>query len=68
MNKKIAVLGAGAIGSIVGADLTKAGYDLTIIDQWPDHVEAMKANGLRITGADTELQTPVRACHLCELA
>ena len=68
MERRIAVLGAGAIGSSVGADLTKAGYDLTIIDQWPDHVEAMKANGLRITAADTELQTPVRACHLCELA
>lgn len=68
MDKKIAILGAGAIGSIVGADLTKAGYDPTIIDQWPEHVEAMKANGLRITMADTELQIPVRACHLCELA
>ena len=28
MGRKIAVLGAGAIGSSVGADLTKAGLDV----------------------------------------
>ena len=55
MNKKIAVLGCGAIGSSVSADLTKAGYDITVIDQWPAHVEAMKANGLRVTMPDSEL-------------
>ena len=33
MNKKIAVLGCGAIGSSVSADLTAAGYDVTVIDQ-----------------------------------
>ena len=48
MSKKIAVLGAGAIGSSVGADLHKSGYDVVLIDQWPAHVEAMKANGLRV--------------------
>ena len=30
MNKKIAVLGCGAIGSSVSADLTSAGYDITV--------------------------------------
>ncbi len=68
MDKKIAVLGAGAIGSSVGADLTRAGLDVTIIDQWPEHVEAMKMKGLRIVMPDEDLQIPVRACHLCELA
>ena len=68
MDKKIAVLGAGAIGSIVGADLTMAGYDVAIIDQWPEHVEAMKASGLRVTMADEDLQIQVHASHLCELA
>jgi 2-dehydropantoate 2-reductase len=67
MSKKIAVLGAGAIGSSVGADLTKRGYDVAIIDQWPAHVEAMKANGLRVIMSDEDLQTPVRAYHLCEV-
>lgn len=68
MGKKIAVLGAGAIGSSVSADLTKAGYDITVIDQWPAQVEALKATGLHIQIADGDVKVPIRACHLCELA
>ena len=68
MKKKIAVLGAGSIGSSVGADLTDAGLDVTIIDQWPAHVEVMKESGLDITMPDMHLQIPVTAWHLCELA
>ncbi|MEX2450129.1 MAG: ketopantoate reductase family protein [Rhodospirillales bacterium] len=68
MDKKIAVLGAGAIGSCVGADLTAAGLDVTIVDQWPEHVEAMKANGLRVRFPDEDLDVPVAAWHPCELA
>ena len=68
MEKKIAVLGAGSIGSSVGADLTKAGYDVTIIDQWTAHVDAMKKDGLDITMPGENLQIPVRAWHLSELA
>ncbi len=65
---KIAVLGAGSIGSSVGADLTDAGLDVTIIDQWPAHVETMKATGLDINMPDRRVETPVTAWHLCELA
>ena len=68
MSKKIAVLGAGAIGSSVSADLTKAGLDVTVIDQWPAHVEAMKSGGLHIQMPDGDLQVPIRALHLCELS
>jgi 2-dehydropantoate 2-reductase len=68
MHKKIAVVGAGAIGSSVGADLTRAGHDVTLIDQWPAHVEAMKAAGLRVLMKDGELRIPVQAMHLCDLA
>ncbi len=67
MEKKIAVLGAGAIGSSVGADLTKAGHNVVLIDPWPAHMEAMKANGLRVVMSDEDLHTPVRAYHLCEV-
>ncbi len=68
MNKKIAVLGTGAIGSSVAADLTDAGLDVAIIDQWPQHVEAMRERGLRVQMPDMDLRLPVRAHHLCELA
>ena len=68
MTQKIAVLGAGAIGSSVGADLANAGHDVVLIDQWPAHVEAMKEKGLRVVMTDGELDAPVRAYHLCELS
>ena len=68
MQKKIAVLGAGAMGSSVSADLTQAGYDVTVIDQWPAQVEAMRATGLRIEMTDGVVETPIRALHLCDLA
>ena len=68
MNKKIAILGCGAIGSSVSADLTQAGYDVTVIDQWPAQVEKLKAGGLEITLPDVVVKTPIRALHLCELS
>ena len=68
MTKRIGVLGAGAIGSSVGADLTEAGEDVVLIDQWPAHVEAMRTEGLRIVMPNTEVNEKVRALHIGELA
>ena len=61
MTKKIAVLGAGAIGGSIGADLTLAGHDVVLIDAWAAHVEAMKTNGLCVALPDQEIHAPVRA-------
>ncbi|HEX9685621.1 MAG TPA: 2-dehydropantoate 2-reductase [Burkholderiales bacterium] len=68
MKRKIAVLGCGAIGGSVSADLTQAGYDITVIDQWPAQVEALKATGLHVQMADGDVTVPIQAHHLCELA
>ncbi|MHB9096939.1 MAG: ketopantoate reductase family protein [Syntrophales bacterium] len=67
MGKRVAVLGTGAIGSSIGADLSKAGEEVTLIDQWPAHVEAMNARGLRVIMVEGELIAPVRAMHCGEL-
>lgn len=68
-NRRIAVLGTGAIGSSIGADLTHAGLDVTLIDQWPSHVRAMKSNGLLIQFKDgSEFQVPVKALNLCSMS
>ena len=50
MATRIGIIGAGAIGSIVGGMLTKAGHDVTLMEQWPEHVEAMKKEGLETVG------------------
>lgn len=68
MTKKIAVLGTGANGASIAADLTRAGLDVALIDQWPAHVETMRADGVRIEMADEILEVPVRAYHLCDVA
>lgn len=66
--KKIAVLGTGANGAGIGADLTRAGLDVTFIEQWPAHVEAMRANGLRVELSGGSETTDVNVIHLCEVA
>ena len=43
MGKRIAFVGAGAIGGYIGANLTALGHDVTLIDPWPAHVETMRA-------------------------
>ena len=68
MTPRIAVLGAGANGASVGADLTRAGLDVTFIEQWPDHVEAMRSAGVRVTLPNSVETTQVRVHHLCEVA
>lgn len=65
---RIAVLGTGANGAGIGADLARAGLDVTFIDQWPANVEAIRANGIRVRLPDQEHVTRVRALHLCEAA
>ncbi len=65
---KIAVVGAGANGASIGADLTAAGLDVTLIEQWPAHVEAMRERGAIIRMPDRTLEQPVRVLHLCEVA
>ena len=67
MSLKIAVLGTGANGSCIAASLIDAGLDVTLIDQWPAHVEAMRQNGLKIAMPDREQHVTVRAHHLCDV-
>lgn len=62
------MLGCGAIGSSIGADLAKAGCEVTVIDQWPAQVEALRAGGIVVQMPDGEVRTPVRALHLCDLS
>lgn len=69
MAPKIAVLGTGANGAGIGADMVRAGHDVTYIDQWPANVEAIREHGVTvgIAGGETTV-TPVTAYHLCQVA
>jgi 2-dehydropantoate 2-reductase len=65
--QRIGIIGAGAIGSVVGGFLTKAGRDVTLVDQWPEHIETMKTKGLRLSGTPGEFVVPVKALHIHEV-
>lgn len=45
---KIAVVGAGAMGSLFGALLSENGNDVWLYDIWKEHVNAVNENGLII--------------------
>src|SRR5262245_20130823 len=64
---RIGIIGAGAIGSVVGGMLTKAGRNVTLIDQWPEHVEAMRRQGLRLSGTGGVPAIRGKAIHVHEL-
>ncbi len=68
MGKKIAFVGAGAVGGYAGAHMVAAGEDVTFIDPWPAHVEHMRKHGLRVTHAmkEPEFTVPVRALHVTD--
>jgi 2-dehydropantoate 2-reductase len=65
-NPRILVVGAGAIGCVVGGQLARAGRDVTLVDQWPEHVETIRRAGLRLSGTGGEQLIPVRILHLHE--
>lgn len=53
-------MGAGAVGSYIGAMLARAGHDVTLIAR-PHHVEAIKAHGLVLESRNFHDSIPVQA-------
>ncbi|MDR7143926.1 2-dehydropantoate 2-reductase N-terminal domain-containing protein [Rhizobium sp. BE258] len=65
---KIAFVGTGAQGASIGADFIEAGFDVTFIEQWPEHVEAMNAHGVTVNLKTRSIHANVCARHLCQVA
>lgn len=47
---RTAIYGAGSLGTILGAYITKAGYQVDLINRNEAHISAMKQNGATVTG------------------
>ena len=60
MGNRIAIIGVGAVGGYAGAHMVRAGEDVTFVDMWPEHVEAMRSKGLRISTSRTCRNSPCR--------
>ena len=49
---RICIVGCGAVGSLFAAHLAKAGEaDIWAYDIWKDHTDAIRRNGLKLSGA-----------------
>jgi 2-dehydropantoate 2-reductase len=66
---RIAIMGTGAVGGYAGAHMVRAGEDVTFIDPWPENVETIRREGLRISHLRDvpEFTVQARALHLTEV-
>lgn len=64
---RIALLGAGAMGTIIGARLAKIGMDIELVDSYEAHVQALNENGAHIVGGVDEI-IPVKAVLESEMS
>ena len=46
----VVVAGAGGIGGAIAGEIALAGGEVSVVDGWSDHVEAIRADGLRLMG------------------
>ncbi len=58
---KIAIIGAGAMGSLFGGLLHEAGNEVHLIDVWKEHVDTINANGLHIEGISGDREVKLKA-------
>lgn len=58
---RIAVIGCGAMGSVYAARLALGGHEVLAVDRWAEHVAAIDADGLLLSGPDGEHRAAVRA-------
>lgn len=58
--KRYAIYGAGSLGTVLGAYITKNGGEIDLINRNRAHVDALNENGATITGK-VELNVPVKA-------
>ena len=57
---KIGILGCGAMGTVMGAYMTKNGLDVELIDIYKEHVDVLNKNGAHIIGS-VDMIVPVKA-------
>ncbi|MFP3155923.1 ketopantoate reductase family protein [Lachnospiraceae bacterium ZAX-1] len=59
--KRIAIMGAGSLGTIIGAMMTKNGIDVTLVDANKAHVDMLNQVGATVTGSLDLKGIPVKA-------
>lgn len=57
---KVAILGSGAMGTVLGAFMTKNGCQVELVDNYKAHVEELNRSGAHIVGT-VDMRVPVKA-------
>jgi len=60
------MLGAGALGSAIGGTLALGGSDVTLVDLYKAHVDAVNAGGLKLREGDVEVTVRIKAVTDCD--
>ena len=60
---KIAIIGAGAMGSLFGGRLALAGQEVWLLDIWREHIDAVNQAGLSIISEGQELVAHPKAAQ-----
>lgn len=63
---RVAILGCGAMGTVMGAYLADRGLSVELIDNYQAHVDAMREKGAKVVGF-ADLTVPVQALHTDEM-
>lgn len=58
---RTAILGAGSLGTIMGAVVSKNGGDVVLVDSYKEHVDALNEKGATVTGYLDLKNIPVKA-------
>lgn len=64
---RVAFCGAGAVGASLSADMINAGVDVTVIDPWAPHVEAIRESGLSVNMPTGTEHTAFHPFHLYDV-
>lgn len=65
-NKKIAIYGAGSLGTILGAYITKNNVSVDLINRNRNHIKALKENGAKVIGT-VNFNVKVNALYIEEM-
>ena len=59
--RHVVILGSGAMGCLFGGILREGGLNVSLLDIWVEHVEAINRHGLRFVGYGGDRTIPIRA-------
>jgi 2-dehydropantoate 2-reductase len=62
----VTIFGAGAVGGYVGGLLADSGYDITLVDMWQAHVDAIRDKGLEVSGPEGSVVARPKALTIGE--